>query len=79
MSKVTAVEKYLKENGSITNWDIITKYYTTCPQKIIENLRKKHGYDAITDKWESKKVVIDGDKEVIMWKRYYWNKEELNG
>ena len=79
MSKLSAVEKDLKQNGSITNWEIVTRYYTTCPQKIIECLRKKYGYDAIPDKWESKKVEIDGDKETIIWKRYFWNGGENEG
>lgn len=77
MSKISAVEKDLKANGSITNWDIIIRYYTTNPQKIIATLRKKYGYDSITDKWESKKVEIDGKIETIQWKRYIWNVQEV--
>lgn len=76
MSKISAVEKDLKANGSITNWDIVTRYYSTNPQKIIEKLRKKYGFDAITDKWETKKVIIDGTKETVRWKRYFWNVQE---
>lgn len=79
MSKLSAVEKDLKQNGSITNWEIATRYYTTCPQKIIECLRKKHGYDAITDEWQSKKVEIDGKKETVIWKKYIWNGGENAG
>ena len=73
MSKISAVEKDLMRNGSITNLDIICRYYTTNPQKIIERLRLKHGYDAITDEWQSKKVMIDGKKETVQWKKYIWN------
>lgn len=79
MSKISAVEKDLKANGSITNWDIVTRYYSTNPQKIIEKLRKKYGFNAISDKWESKKVMIDGKLEVVRWKRYIWNVQEVIG
>ena len=73
MSKISAVEKELRQNGFITNWDIVKKYYTTSPQGIIRCLRKKYGYDAILDEWMSKTVEFDGKKETIMWKKYIWN------
>lgn len=76
MSKTSAVEKELRANGVITNWEIVKKYYTTSPQAIIRNLRKKYGYDAILDEWQSKKVIIDGKKETVMWKKYIWNLRE---
>lgn len=72
MSKISAVEKDLMQNGSITNLEICQKYYSTNPQKIIQCLRQKHGYDAITDEWQSKKVEIDGKKETVQWKKYIW-------
>jgi len=74
MSKSTLLEKILKnsENG-VTSWSIILKCRTTCPQKLVEQLRNKYGYDKVTDKWEQKTEVIDGTKTVVRWKRYYWN------
>lgn len=73
MSKTSAVEKELKKNGYITNLDIIRKYYTTSPHSIIMRIRKKYGYDVILDEWQSRKVIIDGKKETVMWKKYIWN------
>jgi len=73
MSKETKLEKMLRNaTNGVTSWDIIQECRTTCPQKLIESLRKKYGYDRITDKWEKRIEVIDGTKTVINWKRYYW-------
>lgn len=76
MNKVKAVENYLRANGSITNWEIATKYYTTSPHSIIMRLRKKYGYDAILDEWQKKKVIIDGQTDTVIWKKYIWNLRE---
>ena len=74
MSKLTRLEKELKNaTNGLTSWHIIQECRTTCPQKLIEELRKKYGYDKITDVWEQKKEIIDGDKITVRWKRYFWN------
>ena len=74
MSKQSQLEKDLKHSSNgITSWHIMLRCRTTCPQKLIEQLRKKYGYDKITDIWEQKIKIIDGTKTVIKWKRYFWN------
>lgn len=74
MSKLTKLEKDLRNaTNGITSWSIIQECRTTCPQKLIEELRKKHGYDKITDIWEKRTEIIDGTKTVIRWKKYFWN------
>jgi hypothetical protein len=82
MSKSSKLEKDLKKAGTlgVTSWQIINGCETTNPQKLVEILRKKYGYDRITDIWETKTKVIDGTKTVIKWKRYFWQeKEVING
>lgn len=74
MSKLSLLEKELKRaTNGITSWSIIHECKTTNPQKLIEALRKKYGYDKIKDKWEVKTEIIDGSNSVIRWKRYFWN------
>ncbi len=74
MSKLSLLEKELKRaTNGITSWSIIQECKTTNPQKLIEALRKKYGYDKIKDKWEVKTEIIDGSNSVIRWKRYFWN------
>lgn len=75
MSKQSLLVKELKraKDVGLTSWYIIQICKTTCPQKLIEELRRKYGYDAITDKWELKTEIMDGTRTVIRWKRYFWN------
>lgn len=75
MSKTTKLEKDLKIAGDrgITTWQIMMQCRTTNPQKLVERLRKKYGYDKITDIWEHKSEMIDGTKTLVKWKRYFWN------
>ena len=77
MSKLSRLEKDLKESANgITSWGIIQNCRTTNPQKLVEGLRKKYGYDRVIDIWEQKFEFIDGTKTLVRWKRYFWNKGE---
>jgi hypothetical protein len=75
MSKLSLLEKKLKNSGEIglTSWHIMMECRTTSPQKLVQNLKERYGYDKIRDKWEQKTEVIDGTKTVVRWKRYFWN------
>lgn len=74
MSKLSLLEKELKNaTNGVTSWDIIQKCRTTCPQKLVEQLRSKYGYDKIIDIWNQRAEIIDGTKTVVRWKRYFWN------
>lgn len=73
MSKLSKLEKDLKNaTNGVTSWDIIRECRTTNPQKLVEQLRKKYGYDKIRGNWETKKEYIDGSKTVVKWMRYFW-------
>lgn len=78
MNKTERVEEYLKEYGSITSLEIMQLVYSMCPHSIIRNLREKHGFDAISDEWNTKiNFFFDGrkqKKQAIRYKRYYWKK-----
>ena len=80
MSKLSLLEKKLKDcaDFGITSWYIIQACKTTCPQKLVETLRKKYGYDRIKDVWEQKTEIIDGTKTVVRWKRYFWQEGSGN-
>ena len=75
MSKLSLLEKNLKrcKEFGLTSWYIIQTCKTTCPQRLVAELRKKYGYDKIRDEWEQKTEIIDGTKTVVRWKRYFWN------
>lgn len=48
------IEKYLKENGSITSWEAIKEFGITRLSAVIYNLRNKRGLD-ITTNFETRK------------------------
>lgn len=77
MSKLSKLEKDLKSStNGISSWHIIMQCRTTNPQKLIQQLRKKYGYDKIVDRWEQKKECIDGQVTLVRWKRYFWQEEK---
>ena len=75
MSKLSKLEKDLKQakDKGVSSWQIAIECRTTNPQKLVEKLRAKYGYNQITDIWEHKKVVIDGTILTERWKRYFWD------
>lgn len=55
MSKLSLLEKELKrcKDFGLTSWYIIQTCRTTCPQKMVELIKKKYGYDKISCKVEA--------------------------
>ena len=76
-TKLEIVEDALIKYGALESIEICQLIFTTNPQKYIERLREKYGYDAIeTEKHISTKEVINrfGKKLKIItpWAKYIW-------
>lgn len=76
-TKLEIVEDSLIKYGELESIEICQLIYTTNPQKYIERLREKYGYDAIETKTLiSKKEVINraGKKLKIItpYAKYIW-------
>ena len=81
MTHESDIFNHLLKFGSITSLEIANRYYITAPHGVIRDLRKRLGYDAITDEWQTKKkVVVQNNgklKEVtVRYKRYFLQKFE---
>lgn len=50
LTQINDVLEHLIKEGSITSWEAIQKYHATRLSAIIYILRKKRGYDIITEK-----------------------------
>lgn len=79
INKTELVENYLKKFKTLTTLEIQQLIWCTCPQGIIRNLRMKHGYDSISDEWESKTTESEFKgkkfKKTVRYKRYFWNEK----
>ena len=76
-TKVEIVEDALINHGALESIEICQLICTTNPQKYIEILRDKYGYDAIeTEKHISVKEVTNRHgkklKIVTPWAKYIW-------
>lgn len=60
ITKRKKVLKHLQEFGSITNLEMILKFFVTCPYSVIRDLRKTYN---ITDEWEDghKRYILNGE------------------
>lgn len=74
MNKTAKVLKHLKDHGSITSWESITKYRATRLSAIIFNL-KSYGYDIRTVRMESE----NEDNELVRYAKYVLLEENRNG
>lgn len=76
MSKTERVLEYLKKYKQLTTLEIQQLVYTTCPHSIIQDIRKRYGYDSVTDEWLTKSRIIEEKgkqkKETIRYKLYSW-------
>lgn len=73
--KTTKIIEYMKEHGSITPMDALTKFHVFRLASIIYNLREHHGYDIATMMEEGK----DADGNPVTFARYIWKGVIANG
>ena len=81
MNRNERVWQYLNDRGSITNYEIQNRFYSTCPHSIIRDLRKKYGYETISDRWITKmRKEYNGEgkeiKVTMRYKEYFLKKME---
>ena len=70
-SKAADTMELLINNHIITNFEIMLKTRSTNPQKIIETLRKKFGYNFILDEFiEKPKLIYRNGKQIKTTERY---------
>lgn len=79
MTQERRVLEYLKQHGSITSLEMFEHFFICCPTATIRNLRKRFGYDSITDIWQQKKRkerLPDGKERIVnvRYKRYFLSK-----
>lgn len=76
MTQAERVLAYLKKYGSITSLEMFDNFYICCPTATIRDLRKRLGYENITDIWQTKKrkeIKPDGKEHTVTvkYKRYF--------
>ena len=81
MTQERRVLEHLQKHGSITSLDMFEKFYICSPQAVIRNLRKKFGYDYISDLWVTKtrkeRTTEGKERNVsIRYKQYFLAKME---
>lgn len=79
MTQERRVLEHLKQHGSITSLEMFDKFFICCPHGIIRNIRKKFGYDYISDLWclkKRKEKTSEGKERTVTvrYKQYFINK-----
>ena len=79
MTQSRRVLEHLQKHGNITSLEMFDKFYICCPQSVIRDIRKKYGYDYVTDLWVTKKrkerTETGKERTVsVRYKQYFLNK-----
>lgn len=79
MTQSRRVLEHLRKHGKITSLEMFDRFYICCPQAVIRDIRKRYGYDYVTDLWVTKvrKEKLENGKErkiSVRYKEYFLNK-----